>query len=341
MNVRYFPWMLGAGMCVLSAATPVFADSPALERTEHAASQVDVSGYLKPSSDAMSQTIFLGDRPVDHDFDVAKAGDYRISSQSFPGESGNYRISAVLKNADGDVLARDEGSDDSSGFDIAHHLTPGKYTVTVTGQRFSPARDGNQSVTVWVRNMASNDGRTQGLSDSNRVARLAPAATAASSAAVASSSSVSERSGEAGAPSASAPEAASVERERASAPVQSEGAQPANAEAEPAQRTIVREVPIRTNGDVLKFEVVKAGQVHVESATFGGYRGTYRLKVRLLDQNGRVVAEDAGTGGDGDFDLTTRLEPGVYTVHVEGQKYGSAHSGTNSFTLRIRQQDAS
>ena len=346
MNARYFPWILGAGVCAMLSAQPVLAQSAALDRAEAAASQNDISDYITPSSDGISQTIFLGTRPVDHTFQVKEEGDYRISSQSFPGESGDYRVSASLKDQSGQVLAEDQGNESSNGFNIREHLAPGEYTVTVTGQSRGPTSGGNQSVTIWVRNADAVTQEENGLADSNKVTRLAPEAGSTASAAMATSSAAVSSTGrtDPSAVSSQTVDSAPAGPEGA-APRQSADA-PAQADATPAsevpsQTTIVREVPIRTNDDVLKFEVVQPGRVSLESATFGGYRGTYRIKAQLKDAQGNVVAESAGQGADGDFHIEQRLEPGTYTVHIEGQKFGSARSGTNSFTLRIRQLDAS
>ncbi|MCM2132040.1 hypothetical protein [Larsenimonas rhizosphaerae] len=339
MNARYFPWILGAGVCAMLSAQPVLAKSAALERAEAAASQNDVSSYITSASDGVSQTIFLGNRPVDHTFQVKEEGDYLISSQSFPGESGDYRVSASLKDQSGQVLAEDQGNERSNGFNIRKHLTAGEYTVTVTGQSRGPTSGGNQSVTIWVRNADAVTRQENGLADSNRVTRLAPeAGSAASSTATTASSAAVSSAGHAEPSGASNQADGGAPRQTAEAPNQA-GATTTSEVA--SQTTIVREVPIRTNDDVLKFEVVQPGRVSLESATFGGYRGTYRIKAQLKDAQGNIVAENSGQGADGDFHIEQRLEPGTYTVHIEGQKFGSARSGTNSFTLRIRQLDAS
>ncbi|MFC0336174.1 hypothetical protein SAMN05421848_1246 [Kushneria avicenniae] len=106
--------------------------------------------------------------------------------------------------------------------------------------------------------------------------------------------------------------------------------------ASPIRERILRDVPIRTDGEVLKFEVVSAGTVTVDSFTMDS-SGNYRISGELVDSNGNVVASDSGSGFQGDFHLRESLEPGIYSVRVRGQKFGGVRGGANSFTLRIEQ----
>ncbi|TKD63192.1 hypothetical protein FBG13_09820 [Cobetia marina] len=112
-------------------------------------------------------------------------------------------------------------------------------------------------------------------------------------------------------------------------------------EAEPDRRfdEIVTDVRIREKGEVMTFDVSDRGTVTIDSETFPGSEGTYKLQMRLLDENGNTVASDKGEGFEGDFHLETVLEPGRYTVWVSGQKFGTAMEGVNNYTVRVRQLD--
>ena len=59
---------------------------------------------------------------------------------------------------------------------------------------------------------------------------------------------------------------------------------------------IVADIKIRQQGEVLSFDVAQAGTVLITSSTMIGSQGDYRLEARLLDENGNVVASDAGEG---------------------------------------------
>ncbi|MHC9038126.1 hypothetical protein ACYTTR_20585, partial [Cobetia marina] len=62
-------------------------------------------------------------------------------------------------------------------------------------------------------------------------------------------------------------------------------------EAEPDRRfdEIVTDVRIREKGEVMTFDVSDRGTVTIDSETFPGSEGTYKLQMRLLDENGNTV----------------------------------------------------
>lgn len=380
---------LGAGLVTLSGQT-LAAKSPALERAEQAAGQVDISDALQRDTDSMSRSIYLGSKPASHDFDVTQGGEYIIEARAFHGTSGLYDVNAELRDDSGQTLATASGNNQTNGLMIRHQLEPGTYHVMITGQNRSPARDQTQSVTVSVQR-SDADMRGEGLADANRIERLGSASTVAAAErqkdaparlgrdgairgdATAAGTGASQRSAsvvtgpgetrpEPG-PSGRALEQAAqstttdqaegmtagqgdVNAASRSEQVDTAGANDARSaqsaqgqtteNASPIRERILRDVPIRTNGEVLKFEVVSAGTVTVDSFTMDS-SGNYRISGELLDSNGNVVASDSGSGFQGDFHLRESLEPGIYSVRVRGQKFGGVRGGANNFTLRIEQ----
>ncbi|RKQ96357.1 hypothetical protein C7446_2949 [Kushneria sinocarnis] len=375
---------------------PVLADkSAALKRAEAAASQVDLSDSLHNSSDRQSRSLFLGDKPLTHEFEISKQGRYRIEAGGFPGASGAYEVHGVLKNADGVALEQADGNERTNGIAMTETLAPGQYTVTISGRSRGPARDGHQSVTVRVVNLDNQ----QGLGDQNRVERLAPAgavaaadrdgqdgqpprlAPQATSAGIgASQRSASQVTSPSPLPASPGPSGEALERtvagsaDRTSAGTSTTGSQPpaiassehagqptqasdaasggttpppssSSSEASsgqdnvtPMQQRVLRDLSIREKGEVLKFEVMQPGTVVVESSSFGANQGSYRLSAEVVNADGDVVASDSGQGLDGDFHIREQLQPGVYSIRVNGQKYGSARSGNDSYTLRVEQK---
>ncbi|REC94473.1 hypothetical protein [Kushneria indalinina] len=386
-TILYLALGMGVGLGTLSGQV-LAAKSPALQQAEQAASQVDISGALQRDTDSMSRSMYLGSKPVSHDFDVTQGGDYIIEARAFHGTSGLYEVNAELRDDGGQTLATASGNNQTNGLMIRHQLEPGTYHVVITGQNRSPARDQTQSVTVSVQR-SDADVRGEGLADANRIERLgssseataaenranAPArlgregavqgdVTAAGTGASQRSASVMTGPGETRpdpGPSGRALEDATqsataeegegltagqgdVNTARDSEQVATSGAgdaRPAQStqadeNASPIRERILRDVPMRTNGEVLKFEVVSAGTVTVDSFTMDS-SGNYRISGELVDSNGNVVASDSGSGFQGDFHLRETLEPGIYSVRVRGQKFGGVRGGANNFTLRIEQ----
>ncbi len=141
---------------------------------------------------------------------------------------------------------------------------------------------------------------------------------------------------------AAAASASSTESEAASSAGQAQQTtgQQQQASEQDGFETIVTDVKIRAKGEVLTFDVAEAGTISIETSTYpAGFEDTYRLTLDVLDESGRVVAEGAGEGFDGDVDMQTVLEPGRYRIRVQGQKFGSAHSGVNNYELKVEQID--
>ncbi len=386
-TILYLALGMGVGLGTLSGQA-LAAKSPALERAEQAAGQVDVSDAIQRDTDAMSRSMYLGSKPVSHDFDVRQGGEYIIEARAFHGTSGLYEVNAELRDDAGQTLATASGNNQSNGLMIRQQLEPGTYHVVITGQSRSPARDQTQSVTVSVQ-QADASVRGEGLADASRIERLgsSSAARAAESSAnaparlgrdgavqgdaTAAGVGASQRSASATAgPGETRPEPGPSGRalERAAQPETAEASEgltadqgdvntarnseqvatsspgdarpaqsaPAGENDSPIRERILRDVPMRTNGEVLKFEVVSAGTVTVDSFTMDS-SGNYRISGELVDSDGNVVASDSGSGFQGDFHLRESLEPGIYSVRVRGQKFGGVRGGANSFTLRVEQ----
>ncbi|SPJ34551.1 hypothetical protein [Kushneria phyllosphaerae] len=372
-TILYLALGMGVGLGTLSGQA-LAAKSPALQQAEQAASQVDISGAIERDTDGMSRSMYLGSKPISHDFDVKQGGEYIIEARAFHGTSGLYEVNAELRDDAGQTLATASGNNQTNGLMIRHQLAPGTYHVVITGQSRSPARDQTQSVTVSVQ-QADASVRGQGLADASRIERLgsasavaasnnadAPArlgrdgavqgdATAPGTGASQRSASVTTGPGETqpepgpsgralerAAQSDTVEEGEGLAADQGSVDAAHDGQQAAatSDNVSPIRERILRDVPMRTDGEVLKFEVVSAGTVTVDSFTMDS-SGNYRISGELVDSNGQVVASDSGSGFQGDFHLRESLEPGIYSVRVRGQKFGGVRSGANNFTLRIEQ----
>ncbi|WP_445621216.1 hypothetical protein ACUN8C_05130 [Kushneria sp. Sum13] len=372
-TILYLALGMGVGLGTLSGQA-LAAKSPALQQAEQAASQVDISGAIERDTDGMSRSMYLGSKPVSHDFDVKQGGEYIIEARAFHGTSGLYEVNAELRDDAGQTLATASGNNQTNGLMMRHQLAPGTYHVVITGQSRSPARDQTQSVTVSVQ-QADASVRGQGLADASRIERLGSASAVAASNnadasarlgrdgavqgdATAPGTGASQRSAsvitgpgetqpepgpsgralERAAQSDTVEEGEGLAADQGSVDAAHDGQQAAATgdNVSPIRERILRDVPMRTDGEVLKFEVVSAGTVTVDSFTMDS-SGNYRISGELVDSNGQVVASDSGSGFQGDFHLRESLEPGIYSVRVRGQKFGGVRSGANNFTLRIEQ----
>lgn len=389
MKYRALPVVVALGLS--SVALPALSQSAALQRAEKAAAKVDLSRFFTSRTDARSQSFGYGGTH-EHDFTVEKEGRYVFTSDTFVGDSDDYRIEATLLDAEGNALAKSKGLGQNGGLRLVETLEPGDYVLRVSADKFgSESGDGN-SYTVSVAGLdtqgkrldtdtsgidggpsiqfggAGRDGRTTAfVNNDDEVATIA-APKANSSANTSqnlpnneSSSSASTARNEAPPsltsqqqsaldvppPQASADDSVAVQErssnvgnEGAERSEESAGGEEASSPQQPeAFDEIVADIDIRTKGEVLSFDVAQAGTVSITSSTFVGSETDYRLEAKVMDENGNVVASDKAEGFEGDFDIETRLEPGRYTVWVKGQKFGSANSGVNNYTLRVQQLD--
>lgn len=334
---------LALGLGVASAPTLA---SDMQERFREEGKQLDLTRFLQSDNDARSRSFFYG-RVHEHDFTVEKDGTYVFASHVQGGESQDYRVSAVLLNSEGSVVARGEGLGNAEGLALQKRLTKGDYTLQVEGHKFgSSGNSGGNSFYVTVEGADVDDGVSSGdgiafignrrgggktafVRRSSAVAAVAPPSQTPKAAPV---QSAAERSAN---PGASVPTAKSTVGNVAAAE------QPASRKEAPRQgfEEVVTDVKIRASGEVLTFEVLQKGTIAITTATFPGNKGTYRIEAEVLDSQDKVVARDAGEGFDGDVDLRTELSPGEYRIRVKGQKFGGARSGVNNYELKVRQLD--
>ncbi|WP_048306890.1 hypothetical protein [Halomonas sp. PR-M31] len=384
MKYRALPVVVALGLS--SAALPALADSPALQRAEKAAAKVDLSRFFTSRTDARSQSFGFGGTH-EHAFTVERTGRYVFTSNTFVGDSDDYRINATLLDAQGNELASAKGLGQNGGLRLVEELEPGNYVLRVSADKFgSEAGGGGNSYTVSVAGLDAQgkrldadtsgidggssiqfggpgrDGRTTGFvnnndevatiaapktSPSTSTSQEAPSEGASGSASVnanqapPSLSSQQQSALDVPPPQTSASDSVGVQERSASTGKEGDaGSEEASSKQVPeAFDELVADIDIRTKGEVLSFDVAQAGTVSITSSTFVGSETSYRLEARVLDENGNVVASDKAKGFEGDFDIETRLTPGRYTVWVSGQKFGSANSGVNNYTLRVQQLD--
>jgi len=329
---------LALGLGVASAPTLA---SDMQERFREEGKQLDLTRFLQSNNDARSRSFFYG-RVHEHDFTVEKDGTYVFASHVQGGESQDYRVSAVLLNSAGNVVARGEGLGNDEGLALQERLAKGDYTLQVEGHKFgSSGNSGGNSFYVTVEGADVDDG----VSSGDGIAFIGNRRGGGKTAFVRRSSAVA-----AVAPPSQTPETAPVQSaaERsaspsASAPAANASTDNAAAAEQPAPRQgfeeVVTDVKIRASGEVMTFEVLQKGTIAITTATFPGNKGTYRIEAEVLDSQGNVVARDAGEGFDGDIDLRTELAPGEYRIRVRGQKFGGARSGVNNYELKVQQLD--
>ena len=281
-------------------------------------------------------------------FTVDKAGQYVFTSSTLPGDSNDYRISATVLDEKGNVVTRGEGLGKNGGLRLVEQLEPGKYTLQVSAHKFGSESAGGNSYNIEVagldnqgRRLSGNesgidggtgirfggpgrDGKTTAFVDGSDAVAAIAAPRVANGPAGANANGSQSMAGAASAPGASTTQTAETPKQETMPTAFDE---------------IVADIDIRTRGEVLNFDVVEAGTVSVTSSTFSARETEYRLEARILDEQGNVVASDKPSGFEGDFAIRTRLQPGRYTVWVNGQKFGSASSGVNNYTLRIQQLD--
>ncbi|UYG06780.1 hypothetical protein [Halomonas sp. M4R1S46] len=342
-----------AGLLALTlAAAPVAADSVMEERFREEGRQLDLTGFFQAETDAHSRRFLFGGANA-HDFSVTEAGTYLFESEVTAGYSEDYRIAAVLEDAQGRVIARREALGQNGGLALRQRLEPGDYVLRVEAQRFGTRGKAGDGYSIDIVGLDAQGQRlAEGVSDGegifftgdkregarsvfvrgdDAVATLGGSTETAAEAGDAAATAAASTSAAAGASATATGAAASqATRDRAE---DEPAAQPASQQG---YETIVTDVKIRARGEVLTFEMAERGRVAITTSTYPtGYEDTYRIALEVLDASGRVVAEGAGQGFDGDVDLETTLSPGRYRIRVQGQKFGSAHSGVNNYELRV------
>ncbi|MDL2192462.1 hypothetical protein QQF40_13795 [Cobetia sp. LC6] len=358
------------GLSTLASQAVLADGSPAQQRAEEAAGKLDISKFLKPRSDAHSQNFLFGGTSV-HQFTIKEAGRYEIDGVASFDVTDPYTMKATLESEQGEVVATAEGDRASDGLNMNAELEPGVYKLRVRADKLGAGKSGGNTYEINVAGLSESgeklsaeesgietgnglvfldtdgDGRRTAFVDANdEVATIKPATVAAAEQAAREKKAA--ETGNAAAEGASATGAAATTTSAAataaaetSAAAATGSAAVTEAEAEPDHRfdEIVTDVRILEKGEVMTFDVADRGTVTIDSETFPGSEGTYKLQMRLLDESGNTVASDKGEGFQGDFHLKTVLEPGRYTVWVSGQKFGSSMQGVNNYTVRVQQLD--
>ncbi|MBB3184684.1 hypothetical protein FHR95_002258 [Halomonas fontilapidosi] len=343
--------LLALGLSLGSAAALA---SEMHERFREEGKALDLTGFLQAESDARSRSFLYG-RPHEHDFTVKETGQYLFESRVPGGFSEDYRVAAVLLDDQGREIARGEALGQNGGLAMRQRLPPGDYTLRVEGRKFGTRGSSGNSFYITVSGLDEQGRRLEdGVSDGQGVAFTGNGRESSRSVFVRGQDEVATlgaSSGEAAAGTAAAgadrTAAATAPAEGGASDAADSATQPAPVPAEQAPEasprsfeTIVTDVKIRARGEVLTFEMAERGTVAITTSTYPtGYEDTYRIELEVLDENGRVVAEGAGEGFDGDVDMTTKLAPGRYRIRVQGQKFGSAMTGVNNYELKVQQLD--
>ncbi|MBB3143377.1 hypothetical protein [Halomonas organivorans] len=312
------------------------------ERFREEGKSLDLTGFFNAETDAHSRSFLFGSVNA-HDFTVTEAGQYRFTSRVNAGYADDYRIAAVLEDAQGNVIARSEALGQNGGLEMRQQLAPGDYVLRVEAQRFGTRGRGGDGYSVHVAGL-DEQGRVvdDSVSDGEGFFFTGKNHQGGTSVFVRGEDTVATLGGGAGAAAtADAPRAS--ESMASAEPASDEPREPAPVAGEQqgpsGVGTIVTDVKIRARGEVLTFNMAERGSVTITTSTYPtGYEDTYRIELEVLDDSGRVVAEGAGQGFDGDVELTTELAPGRYRIRVQGQQFGSAMSGVNNYELRVEKR---
>ena len=337
--------LIALGLSLVSA--PALA-SEREERFREEGKQLDLTGFLQAENDARSRSFLYGS-PQEHDFTVKQAGEYLFESAVTGGESEDYRVAAALLDDQGQVIARGEALGQNGGLALRQRLAPGDYVLRVEGRKFGTRSTMGQSFYITVTGLDEQGRRLEeGVSDGqglifsgsaregNRSVFVRGRDDVATIAAPAPEANADLAAGATAEASAGAAAGVAPQVETQAPSVEQAQAQP-EAQASNGVETIVTDVKIRARGEVLTFDMAERGTVAITTSTYPtGYEDTYRLALEVLDADGRVVAEGAGEGFDGDVDMETELAPGRYRIRVQGQKFGSVMSGVNNYELKVQ-----
>ncbi|CAM3605438.1 hypothetical protein [Halomonas lysinitropha] len=83
------------------------------------------------------------------------------------------------------------------------------------------------------------------------------------------------------------------------------------------------------------FTVNESGNYLFESRVPGGFSEDYRVAAVLLDDQGQEIARGEALGQNGGLAMRQRLQPGDYTLRVEGRKYGTRSRAGSSFYITV------
>lgn len=84
-----------------------------------------------------------------------------------------------------------------------------------------------------------------------------------------------------------------------------------------------------------KFTITKPGRYLIESASRAGMSDRYQIEAKLLDEEGKVVAESEALGVKGGLHMTPELQPGDYTLRVNAREFGKSELKGNRYTVSV------
>ena len=324
-------YVIGLGVVLVTASAPLWAQSPAEQRSMEAANQVDISKFFASQTDARSRTFpFRGEQT--HTFTVTDAGRYQLVSNPVGGDS-DYRIAASLTDEQGNVIQQEEAFGRNGGLEMTVELEPGEYTLATEARKMGSINSGANGYLIQVAGLDASG---------NRVARGESGIDDGDDA-------IFGQAGDTGSVFVR-PGAASIALDNESRPSEPQATTDAGSSSSPAETeapdnaeqaststpdTILADVRIAFEGEAVTFTLDEPSNVQIDSSTFPGNEGSYRLEARLLDAQGNVVAQDQGTAVAGDFAISEQLAPGEYRVWVDGRRIGSIQGRDSTYQLRV------
>ncbi|SDN62027.1 hypothetical protein [Vreelandella arcis] len=323
-------YVISLGVVLVTASLPLWAQSPAEQRSMEAAAQVDISKFFSSQTDARSRTFpFRGEQT--HTFTVTDTGQYQLVSNPVGGDS-DYRITASLTDEQGNVIREGDAFGRSGGLEMTVELEPGEYTLATEARKMGPASSGANGYLIQVVGLDASGNRVAlgesgiddgddaifGQSGDSDSVFVRPGAASIALESESQSSEQLPTPQEASATSSTDEDAGDVESASANTP-----------------DTILADVRIAYEGEVVTFTLDEPRDVQIDSSTFPGNEGSYRIEARLLDAQGNLVAQDKGTAVAGDFAISERLAPGEYRVWVDGRRIGSIQGRDSTYQLRV------
>ncbi|MCA1772411.1 MAG: hypothetical protein LC677_07275 [Halomonas sp.] len=149
--------LVSLGVLLVTASLPVWAQSPAEQRSLEAAGQVDISKFFSSQTDARSRTFpFRGEQS--HTFTVEQAGRYQLVSNTVGGDS-DYRIEAELTDGEGNTVRQENARGRNGGLNMMVELEPGEYTLSTSARKAGPGGTGANGYMIEVAGLDASGNR--------------------------------------------------------------------------------------------------------------------------------------------------------------------------------------